>query len=92
MSDLEIYCVTNKRINILENFKYKLAIVGSEKFENNYLRSDKGKNIFDKEKYYSELTFHYWYWKNKLDLSNENWVGFVKKEDFGLIKTLKIFQ
>ena len=57
MSDLEIYCVTNKRINILENFKYKLAIVGSEKFENNYLRSDKGKNIFDKEKYYSELLF-----------------------------------
>ena len=89
MSDLEIYCVTNKRINILENFKYKLAIVGSEKFENNYLRSDRGKNIFDKEKYYSELTFHYWYWKNKLDLSNQNWVGFCQKRRFWINKNFE---
>ena len=79
MSDLEIYCVTNKRINILENFKYKLAIVGSEKFENNYLRSDKGKNIFDKEKYYSD-DFSLLVWKNKLDLSNENWSRILSKK------------
>ena len=47
MNDLEIYCVTNKKIPVLEDFQYKLAVVGSEKFGNNYLESDKGDNIFN---------------------------------------------
>ena len=28
------------------------------------------KNIQKKEKYYSELTFHFWFWKNKLKKYN----------------------
>jgi hypothetical protein len=39
-------------------------------------------NIFFKEKYYSELTFHYWYWKNILDINKDNWVGFCQKRRF----------
>ncbi len=87
MNDLEIYCVTNKKIPVLEDFQYKLAVVGSEKFGNNYLESDKGDNIFNKEKFYSELTFHYWYWKNQLDLSNNNWIGFCQKRRFWIKKS-----
>ena len=39
-------------------------------------------NIYNKEKHYSELAFHYWYWKNKLDINNENWIGFCQRRRF----------
>ena len=69
MSDLDIFCVTDKKLPYLEDFCFKLAGVGHEKFSNKYILSDKSENIFYKEKYYSELTFHYWYWKNQLNLN-----------------------
>ena len=81
--NLEVYCVTNKPVSFLENIEINLAGVGKNKFEKKYILSNTGENIFYKESYYSELTFHYWYWKNKLDLLSNNWVGFCQKEDFG---------
>ena len=86
MSNLEIFCVTNKRLNFLENFSYKLCSVGTEKLPNFYLTCNTKDNIFQKEKYYSELTFHYWYWKNELNLNNKNWVGFCQKRRFWVKK------
>ena len=47
-----------------------------------YIKSNDKINIFQKEKYYSELTFHYWYWKNLLDLNSDNWIGFCQKRRF----------
>ncbi len=82
MSKLEIYCVTNKAIKSLEKFHYTLCSVGKENFSDNYLKSNTGDNIFFKEEYYSELTFHYWYWKNKLNLNSEDWIGFCQKRRF----------
>jgi len=82
MTKLNIYCVTNKRVNFLENHIYNLAWVGNENAPINYLRCDNKKNIFFKEKYYSELTFHYWYWKNLLSLEKNEWVGFCQKRRF----------
>ena len=79
---LELYCVTNKRLKFLENSSYRLGWVGLEKAPYNYLKCDSGINIFSKEKYYSELTFQYWYWKNILDLKNKNWIGFCQKRRF----------
>tara|TARA_Y100000389_G_scaffold198921_1_gene236337 strand:- start:3181 stop:3999 length:819 start_codon:yes stop_codon:yes gene_type:complete len=79
---LEIYCITNKRIKDFKNDVYKLAWVGQEKPPNNYLKCDNKNNIFFKEKYYSELTFQYWYWKNILNLENKHWVGFCQKRRF----------
>ena len=87
MDKLELYCVTNKPIKSLDNFKYKLAAVGKDKFPDNYIRCDNGINIYDKEKNYSELTFQYWFWKNKLNLNNDNWVGFCQKRRFWLNKS-----
>ena len=80
--DLELYCITNKRTKFLENTSYKLCWVGSEKAPDNYLKCNSGINIFSKEKYYSELTFQYWYWKNMLDLNNKKWIGFCQKRRF----------
>ena len=88
MENLKIFCVTNKEINLLEKTNYSIGWVGTEKPPKNYLLCDAQDNIFFKEKYYSELTFHYWYWKNKLDLTQESWIGFCQKRRFWLKKKL----
>ena len=77
-----MYCVTNKRLKFLENSNYNLSWVGLDKCPENYIKSNDKINIFKKERYYSELTFHYWYWKNLLDLNSNNWVGFCQKRRF----------
>tara|TARA_B110000483_G_scaffold195792_1_gene233717 strand:- start:420 stop:1223 length:804 start_codon:yes stop_codon:yes gene_type:complete len=86
MIKLEMYCITNKVVNLLNETNYKVGWVGKEKPPNNYIPCNMQDNIFFKEKYYSELTFHYWYWKNKLDLNNEDWIGFCQKRRFWLNK------
>ena len=90
MKNLKIYCVTNKRVNFLDNTKYNIGWVGKEKAPKNYISCNAGDNIFFKESYYSELTFHYWYWKNSLNLHEENWVGFCQKRRFWIKPNLKI--
>ncbi len=80
MNQLEIYCVTNKRLDILENFNYNLGWVGKDAAPKNYIKCDNKENIFFKEQYYSELTFHYWYWKNLLNLGDTGWIGFSQKK------------
>ena len=77
--NLELYCVTNKRELFLEKTKLILAGVGKKKFPDTYLLSHSGDNIYYKEENYSELCFHYWYWKNKLDIKNNNWIGFCQR-------------
>ena len=88
MKNLKMYCITNKRVNFLENTKYNIGWVGKEKTPINYISCNSGDNIFFKEKYYSELTFQYWYWKNILDLHEESWVGFCQKRRFWMNKNL----
>ena len=86
--ELEIYCVTNKRIKFLENYTYKLASVGKDNFPDQYLKCNTLDNIFYKEEFYSELTFHYWFWKNKLEISKNKWIGFCQKRRFWLNKKI----
>ena len=82
---LQIFCVTNKQSLFLEKTKYNLAGVGKDSFNDNYIRSNTGVNIFHKEQYYSELVFHYWFWKNQLKkFDNETWIGFCQKRRFWL--------
>ena len=89
-NNLKIYCVTNKNLPHLESSKLNLAGVGTEIFSEKYIDSSKKKNIFYKEKHYSELTFHYWYWKNLLESENFKWVGFCQKRRFWVKKKSNI--
>tara|TARA_B100000767_G_C19657913_1_gene489707 strand:+ start:154 stop:957 length:804 start_codon:yes stop_codon:yes gene_type:complete len=83
MDNLKIYCVTNKFAKALSKTEYEIGWVGHEKPPNHYITCDNGDNIFYKEKYYSELTFQYWYWKNQLNVNNdEDWIGFCQKRRF----------
>ena len=86
MIDLKIFCVTDKVLNFLDNSKCNIGWVGKEIPPKGYISCNKDKNIFSKEKYYSELTFHYWYWKNKLDLNDKNWIGFCQKRRYWIKK------
>jgi hypothetical protein len=86
-NNLLIYCVTNKVFSYLESLPCKKAGVGKDIFPKNYYLSNTLDNIFYKEKYYSELTFQYWFWKNMLNKINKNtWVGFCQKRRFWIKK------
>ena len=88
---LDIYCVTDKDLNFLRELDYNLAAVGKGKFSERYIRCDQQDNIFYKEEYYSELTFHYWFWKNQLKKYINMIIfglAFVKKEGFGFKKKI----
>ena len=88
MQKIKFYCVTNKKIDflnpkILNEESFRLCWVGKDEAPKNYLTCDTGDNIYYKEKLYSELTFHYWYWKNLLHLEDKNqWIGFCQKRRF----------
>ena len=91
MSKISIYCVTNVELKYLEELNLNLAGVGTKKFKKNYITALGGKNIQHKEKNYSELTFHYWFWKNRLKKIDKNlWVGFCQKRRFWLKADKKI--
>ena len=91
MNNLIIYCVTNKSSNDLEALPLKLAGVGKCHFSKKYINCKTKKNIQRKEKNYSELTFHYWFWKNKLSKINKNiWIGFCQKRRFWIKQKIKI--
>ena len=80
---LVIYCVTNSKSSLLEELNYNLVGVGKKKFSKKYIDCNTGDNIQDKEEHYSELTFHYWFWKNKLkEFDNDTWIGFCQKRRF----------
>ena len=84
MNFLDIYCVTNKNISFLKdkNINYKIGWVGQKDPEPGYICCNNKDNIFYKEKHYSELTFHYWYWKNLLKINEKKWVGFCQRRRF----------
>ncbi len=83
--NLIIYCVSNRDLEFLKKLDYKLAGVGKNNFSKEYIKSDNLDNIFFKEEHYSELTFHYWFWKNKLNEyihEDKMWIGFCQKRRF----------
>ena len=50
MSNLKIFCVTDKEVKFLENTNYNIGWVGKETPPENYILSDTNDNIFSKEK------------------------------------------
>ena len=89
LNNLEIYCVTDKDFLYLKDLPYKLAGVGKSNFSKEYNLANTKDNIDYKEKYYSELTFHYWFWKNEMkNLENNTWIGFCQKRRFWIKKNI----
>ena len=91
MNNLNIFCVTDKPHKNLEALNVNLVGVGKRQFNQKYITCLNGKNIQKKEKYYSELTFHFWFWKNKLKKYKQNdWIGFCQKRRFWTKNSSKV--
>ena len=83
MAKIKIYCVTNVELKYLEKLNLNLAGVGNKKFKKKYISCLSGKNIQSKERNYSELTFHYWFWKNVFPKIEDNtWIGFCAYREY----------
>ncbi len=84
MKKIKIYCVTNKKIDFITKNNVHFAWVGKKnEVPESYIACNTKKNIYHKEKYYSELTFHYWFWKNLLSEENDDsWIGFCQKRRY----------
>ena len=83
MDKIKFFCVTNKEVNFIEKENHNLCWVGIGDPPKNYIKCDNKINIYNKERYYSELTFHYWYWKNMLPNETDNqWIGFCQKRRY----------
>ena len=50
MSNIDMYCVTNKKLNYLEKLPYYLGGVGKEEFNDKYIIPKTFDNIFIKKK------------------------------------------
>ena len=63
---MKIYCITHKPLDYINKLGLIPFGVGLNDYPNGYLEEKKGTNISNKNKYYSETSFHYWYWQNIL--------------------------
>ena len=79
MKNLSMFCLSlyGKHLNNLKKINYIPVGLGENNFNNQWLRDNTKQNISNKNKYYGEYTFHYWFWKNMIDeISDKNWIGF----------------
>jgi len=79
MKNLSMFCLClyGEHLNNLKKINYIPVGLGENNFNNEWLRDNTRQNISNKNKYYGEYTFHYWFWKNMIDeISDKNWIGF----------------
>ena len=80
---MDIYCITHKKMDFIENLKLIPAGVGDKKFPQNYIDEKIGENISFKNRNYGEISFHYWFWKNRLKKYDDNeWFGICQYRRF----------
>ena len=73
----------NSNLETIKNLNYIPVGLKNENFSSEWLRDNTLINISDKNSYYGEYTFYYWYWKNLLKFKKENeWVGFCSYREY----------
>ena len=85
MSKLQMYCLSlfNEDYNEIKALNYIPVGLGEQEFNSEWLRDNSGQNISNKNSFYGEYTFHYWFWKNKLSsIIDETWIGFCAYRRF----------
>ena len=90
-STMYCICLDNKLLPTIKKLDYVPVGLGNAKFSKEWLKDDTLVNISHKNKYYSEYTFDYWFWKNILPKIEDNhWVGFCNYRRFWLNNKIKI--
>ena len=89
MKNLKMFCLTlnPKHYGFIRGLGYIPVGLGGKNFDEDWLTDKSGINISDKNKYYSECTFHYWVWKNYLDHIGDGWFGFCQYRKFWSLKS-----
>ena len=85
MHNATIYClcIHNKVLPVIKKLGYVPVGLGNDKFSKEWLRDNTLDNISHKNKYYSEYSFNYWFWKNILPKMQDNtWVGFCGYREY----------
>ena len=85
MHNATIYClcIHDKVLPIIKKLGYVPVGLGNGKFSKEWLRDNTLDNISHKNKYYSEYSFNYWFWKNILPRMKDNtWVGFCGYREY----------
>jgi len=79
-----------EHLNNLKKINYIPVGLGMNNFNNEWIRDNTGQNISNKNKYYGEYTFHYWFWKNMIDnISDKDWIGFCAYRRYWANNNLK---
>ena len=82
MSFIHHFCITSKNYSFLEQLHIDVILSGAidkdpTKFPANWLKDSTGENISKKNINFGTLSSHYWFWKNKSPLmENEDWIAF----------------
>ena len=77
-SKIYCMCLHDHHLNNLIKLNYTPVGLGNNKFSNIWLKDNTKNNISEKNSYYGEYTFYYWFWKNALNqYDNNTWVGFT---------------
>ena len=85
MKNLKIYCgcLNNSNLSQIKKLNYIPVGLKNNNFSGEWLRDNTFINISNKNSYYGEYTFYYWYWKNLLKNKKKNdWVGFCSYREF----------
>ena len=70
-------CLEENYLNIVKKLNYIPVGLKNKNFSQEWVRDNTLHNISEKNPYYGEYTFYYWYWKNCLkDKEKNEWVGF----------------
>ena len=78
-------CLHNQLLDKVKLLNYIPVGLGDNQFDAEWIKDNLGDNISEKNKYYGEYSFHYWFWKNQLKEIKENtWIGFCAYRRFWL--------
>ena len=70
-------CISNRHLSKIKELNYIPVGLGNDNFSKEWVRDNTNANISEKNKYYGEYTFHYWFWKNMIDkIEKDTWIGF----------------
>ena len=85
MRNLKMFCICihNQLLDKVKSLDYIPVGLGDDKFDTEWIKDNIGDNISEKNKFYGEYTFHYWFWKNELKkIEDNNWIGFCAYRRF----------
>lgn len=70
-------CLDNNYLQSVQKLNYLPVGLKNKNFSDGWLLDNTLLNISEKNSYYGEYTFYYWYWKNMLKYKKKKeWVGF----------------